>query len=177
METRCSGTDDDERSPIWRGVQPQGENRVCSRSDRPYRCARNEEVGLTHRLNSDGKPPLSASRARLGTVHTSARLVATMKVRSRKGISTMDYGAWFLFTLRMEAKSQRGGLYVLMRSVPPAATNKMRSSTPVSHKTLCRPLLPSGPGGVEQRLVAQDLTSRLEEKTIEMLRKCLVLVN
>ena len=24
----------------------------------------------------------------------------------------MDYGAWFLFTLRMEAKSQQGGLYI-----------------------------------------------------------------
>ena len=73
----------------------------------------------------------------------------------------MDYGALFLFTLWKEAKSQRGRLYVLMQSVPPATTNKMRSSTPVSHKTLCRPLLPSGPGGVEQRLVAQDLTSIL----------------
>ena len=83
----------------------------------------------------------------------------------------MDYGAWFLFTLWNEAKSQRGGLYDLKRPVLPAATNKMRSSTPVSHKTLCRPLLPSGPGGVEQRLVAQDLTSRLEEKTNDILRK------
>jgi hypothetical protein len=29
----------------------------------------------------------------------------------------------------------------------------------VSHGTVSRPLLPSGPGGVEQRPVAQDLTS------------------
>jgi hypothetical protein len=29
----------------------------------------------------------------------------------------------------------------------------------VSHETISRPLLPSGPGGVEQRSVAQDLTS------------------
>jgi hypothetical protein len=89
----------------------------------------------------------------------------------------MDYGAWFLFTLRMEAKSQRGGLYVLMPSVVPTTINKKRSSTPVSHKTLCRPLLPSGPGGVEQRLVAQDLTSRLVEKTNDMLRNFKALVN
>jgi hypothetical protein len=44
----------------------------------------------------------------------------------------------------------------------------------VSHKTFCRPLLPSGPGGVEQRLVAQDLTSMLKEnpkKLSEMAEK------
>jgi hypothetical protein len=41
------------------------------------------------------------------------------------------------------------------------AKNTKRSSDPASHETLCRPLLPSGPGGVEQRLVAQDLTSVL----------------
>jgi hypothetical protein len=40
-----------------------------------------------------------------------------------------------------------------------------RSSAPhrvrlaVSHGTFCLPLLPSGPGGVQQRPVAQDLTS------------------
>ncbi len=172
MGTLCNAVDEDGRSPIWRGEQPQGENRKCNRPDRPFRCAQNEEVGSARRLRTYDEATLSARRARLGTVHTSARLVVTMKVRSRKGISIMDYGAWFLFTLRMEAKSQQGGLYVLMQSVPPTATNKKRSSTPVSHKTLCRPLLPSGPGGVEQRLVAQDLTSRLEENTNEMLRKC-----
>lgn|GEM_PF-4021260 len=37
---------------------------------------------------------------------------------------------------------------------------KKRSSYPVSHKTHCRPLLPSGPGGVEHCFVAQDLTSK-----------------
>ncbi len=40
-----------------------------------------------------------------------------------------------------------------------ASTNKKRPSSPASLRTICRPLLPSGPGGVRQRPVAQDLTS------------------
>jgi hypothetical protein len=66
---------------------------------------------------------------------------------------------------RTAVKSQQGGLYGLKQPVPLIASNKKRSSDPVSHKTLCRPLLPSGPGGVGQRLVAQDLTSMLIRKT------------
>jgi len=41
---------------------------------------------------------------------------------------------------------------------------KKRSSFPASHKTVCRPLLPSGPGGVGQCFVAQDLTPNRQIK-------------
>jgi hypothetical protein len=130
MEPTGNTTDDDGRSPIWRGKQPQGENRDCNRPYRLYHCARCNWSGPARRMTTNDRLSLSAQRARRGIVHTSARLVVTMKVRRNKGIITMDYGAWFLFTLRMEAKSQRGGLYLLMRSVPPSATKKIEVKHP-----------------------------------------------
>jgi len=69
------------------------------------------------------------------------------------------YCASRLFNPFNGLRRQRSEPHVLTQSSPLTATNTKRSSDPVSHKTLCRPLLPSGPGGVEQRLVAQDLTS------------------
>src|SRR3972149_1034588 len=70
----------------------------------------------------------------------------------------------------MGAESQRSG----SGSLRPVKTGpyKKRSSYPVSHKTVCRPLLPSGPGGVEQRLVAQDLTSQTTHQKPNRLQKC-----
>jgi hypothetical protein len=78
---------------------------------------------------------------------------------------------------RTAVNSQRGGLYGLKQPDPLTATNKKRSSDPVSHKTFCRPLLPSGPGGVEQRLVAQDLTSMLKENPKKLSKMDEKLVN
>ena|SRR3990172_1514286 len=70
----------------------------------------------------------------------------------------------------MGAESQRSG----SGSLRPVKTGpyKKRSSYPVSHKTVCRPLLPSGPGGIEQRLVAQDLTSQTTHQKPNRLQKC-----
>ena len=44
-----------------------------------------------------------------------------------------------------------------------------RARPTVSHETISRPLLPSGPGGVEQRSVAQDLTSLCRSRNEETL--------
>jgi hypothetical protein len=102
--------------------------------------------------------------ARQGTVRTSVRLVVRSEKMSSEMRNTMVYVPGFIHS-RTTVNSQPGGPYGLMQPDPPTATNKKRSSDPVSHKTLCRPLLPSGPGGVEQRLVAQDLTSMLKENS------------
>jgi hypothetical protein len=51
----------------------------------------------------------------------------------------MDYRAWFLFTLRIEAKSQRGGLYVLMRLGSPGR-NKQNE---VKHPCVTQNSLPT----------------------------------
>ena len=68
------------------------------------------------------------------------------------------------FIHSLQLNRLRNCLYVadkLLMKIQHLLNIKKRPSFPVSHKTLFRPLLPSGPGGVEQRLVAQDLTSSL----------------
>ena len=59
---------------------------------------------------------LTLTTGREGAVHTSVRLVVS-SVRMRNVKSSMGYGAWFLFTLGTEVKSQRGGLYNRKRRV------------------------------------------------------------
>ena len=82
------------------------------------------------------------------------RRVARIMVRRRTAVRSMDSSV----NVHPAGAGPRIRPNTLVTGQLPA--NKKRSSSPASHKTDCRPLLPSGPGGVGQSLVAQDLTSQ-----------------
>jgi hypothetical protein len=83
-----------------------------------------------------------------------AMIEKTMETRKIMRISSVEVHSLHLDGQR---KSPYMALFLSNRTM--IIKNK-RPSFPASHKTDRRPLLPSGPGGVEQRLVAQDLTSQ-----------------
>ncbi|GEM_PF-3677615 len=137
-----------------RGVRQGGENtRVRTRPYRPERCAwliQGEQAGTRQRC---------------------AKVTAAKNVMVNRMRNMNCQCPFILRCVLQKSIGQRTRPYDRAGKEPARYTK--RPSAPASHETRCRPLLPSGPGGVEQCLVAQDLTSKHRNEFNQKLPKYL----